>query len=264
MSSSISQKPTYDPHNKLVTSPFLSPTILASIRLLIASYTLVTIIFVLVWDGVTDHTAGQFFSYFTDLTYTGICAYFWAAGVQGVGYVRRHRSGDIGYPLQKWPRILQVLHLALQASIQTFPLLVTIVFWVLLCSDKTMSTTVLRWRNISVHALNSVFCMFEVLCTNSPAMDWVMLPCMLVILGGYLGLAYITHATQGFYTYSFLDPSKEKPSMLAAYIVGITLAEVIIFALVWGMVKLRERLTRKVEEDGALEPEFEKKIGILG
>lgn len=69
-----------------------------------------------------------------------------------------------------------------------------------------------------------------------------MLPLMLLILGGYVGVAYITHATQGFYTYAFLDPEKQGPAMLAAYLVGITAAEVIIFVLVWGMMKLKTRV----------------------
>jgi len=57
----------------------------------------------------------------------------------------------------------------------------------------------------------------------------------------YLGVAYITHATQGFYTYSFLDPQKEH-GLLAAYIVGIAVGECIVFAIIWGLCWSRERI----------------------
>jgi hypothetical protein len=41
--------------------------------------------------------------------------------------------------------------------------------------------------------------------------------------------------------YDFLDPHKEH-GKLAAYIVGIAVAECIIFALVYGIIVLREKL----------------------
>jgi len=58
-----------------------------------------------------------------------------------------------------------------------------------------------------------------------------------------LGIAYITHATEGFYTYAFLNPQKEH-GLLAGYIVGIAVAECIIFAVVRGICYLRKRITR--------------------
>jgi len=64
------------------------------------------------------------------------------------------------------------------------------------------------------------------------------------MLGCYLGVAYITHATKGFYTYAFLDPTK-KGKALAGYIIGIAIAECIIFALVKGLMILRSRVVQK-------------------
>jgi hypothetical protein len=55
----------------------------------------------------------------------------------------------------------------------------------------------------------------------------------------YLGLAYVTYATQGFYVYSFLNPSKG--AILAAYIVGILVGAIIVFAIAngvkWGLAR---------------------------
>jgi len=62
----------------------------------------------------------------------------------------------------------------------------------------------------------------------------------------YLGVAYITKATQGFYVYSFLNPSKG--AILAAYIVGILVGSILVFAIVnlvkWGLAKSTSAKTR--------------------
>jgi len=102
----------------------------------------------------------------------------------------------------------------------------------------------LAWSNISKHALNSVFALFEIIFTNVEPIPWIDLGPCVVMLGCYLGVAYITHATQGFYTYAFLDPEK-KGKMLAGYIIGIAIAECIIFAIVKGLMVLRSRFVRK-------------------
>jgi hypothetical protein len=59
------------------------------------------------------------------------------------------------------------------------------------------------WSNISVHALNTPFALFEVLFTNTPAAPWITLPCGVIVLALYLGVAYITKADQGFYSACF-------------------------------------------------------------
>jgi hypothetical protein len=164
----------------LVTSPVFSPLLLACIRLTLAIYALTTSIIVLAHDSITSskHDAGgcvhfidqfdhwilnvsdtlySFFSYFTQLSYMGLLAYFWASGVQTLVYaLRRHKS----YPLQTWPRFLQFLHRLLYSSITTFrtscfkkkammevideglmtAILVTIVYWTLLSSSDTFKT----------------------------------------------------------------------------------------------------------------------------
>ncbi|KAL0579022.1 hypothetical protein V5O48_002976 [Marasmius crinis-equi] len=229
----------FDPSCKLVTSPFFSATVLAVVRFLVALYTTTTLVIIMVSDGVEDGDAGRNFSYFTTLTYIGICSYYWAAFTQSASYVARKTRGGSGYPLQQWPKWLQSLHLILGTSIITFPILVTVVFWVLLANSESLGSPMLIWRNVSVHALNSVFCFFEMLFTHSPRPRWFFLVPMIIILGGYCGLAYVTEATQGFYTYPFLNP--DKGPILAGYIVGIALAECIIFSVVWGLMTFKAK-----------------------
>lgn len=47
--------------------------------------------------------------------------------------------------------------------------------------------------------MNSIFALFEVFCTNADPNVWIdLVPCT-IMLGAYLGLAYLTHAVAGFY-----------------------------------------------------------------
>ncbi|KAF8803216.1 hypothetical protein BYT27DRAFT_7195795 [Phlegmacium glaucopus] len=235
----------FDARFKLVTSDLFSPWWLASIRLLIAVYVLIVLVFILVWEAVKkdpNNTVDSYFSYFTNLSYIGICAYFFASGVQTFAYARNNKQG---YPLQHWPRILRYLHGLLLSTVVTFPILVTVVYWALLSSPSTFETPYSTWSNISKHALNSVLALFEVFFTNIGPLAWLDLPVTIVILAGYLGVAYITHATQGIYPYAFLDPKKQG-KLLAAYIVGIAVGQCIVFLVVTGLIHFRQWLNTKV------------------
>ena len=47
-----------------------------------------------------------------------------------------------------------------------------------------------------------------------------------------------------FLAYSFLDPKKQG-AMIAAYIAGIGIGNVVVFAAAWGIIRLREFLVAK-------------------
>ncbi|PPQ71918.1 hypothetical protein CVT24_008059 [Panaeolus cyanescens] len=231
----------FDRNNKLVTSWLFSPLVLGSIRLAIAIYALATLLVALIWPAVRlDEDSGEFFSFFTNLTFIGICAYFFASGVQTIFFALKGREGstEASYPLKGWPRFLRYLHVLLLTTVTTYPILVTIVFWILLASSETFATTFSSWSNISKHALNAVFALFEIIFTNIAQAPWIDLPVTIVILAMYLGLAYLTKATQGFYH------PKKQGAKLAAYIIGILVGHIIVFVVVFGAIKLRERLTK--------------------
>jgi len=240
----------FDSEHTLVTSPVVSPLVLAIIRICLAFYTLFTILFVLVWEKVVDGLE-TYFSYFTHLSLIGLTAYFFASAVQTFVYAFGNRRG---YPLQRWPKALQGLHVVLQSTVTTYPILVTAVYWALLADPATFATRYSTFVNVSQHILNTVFVLFEVFFTHTKPFPWLHLPILILFLLGYLGIAYITEATQGFYTYSFLDIKKQH-AKLAIYIVGIAAAEVVIFLIVRGVVVLRERVfaahvRRKAESSG--------------
>lgn len=252
----------FDQEFKFVTSPFLSPLVLGAIRLLLAFYTLTTLLTILIREAVITHDADSFFSYFTELSYIGLCSYFWASAVQTLCFARR--SGDKpSYPLQTWPRFLQFLHSLLWSTVTVFPFIVTPVFWILLSSPSTFKSTFSAWENISVHALNSVFALFEITVSNVSPQPWVHSIFLIILLGAYLCVAYITHATQGFYTYSFLNPVKEK-GFLAVYIVAIAIAGFAIFFIVRGLCWLKNRLFFRSSLHGVnLADEYEKEAIVV-
>jgi hypothetical protein len=111
------------------------------------------------------------------------------------------------------------LHIRMTITLPAF--LVTIVYWILLSSSSTFATPysgmnlspilflifsfkITAWSNISKHALNSVFAAFEISLSNVEPLPWIDLPPTIAILAGYLGIAYITHATQGIYSRPYL------------------------------------------------------------
>jgi hypothetical protein len=61
----------------------------------------------------------------------------------------------------------------------------------------------------------------------------------------YVELAYLTYHTEGFYTYSFLDPGPngEHSGRVTAYCFGIFAAILVIYILSWAAIWLRRRLT---------------------
>jgi len=124
-------------------------------------------------------------------------------------------------------------------------MVVVIVVWAILYNPATFwVTTYSTWSNISAHAMNGVFAAFEIVFTNIGPMHWSHLPFLILLLALYLSVAYITAATEHFYVYNFLDPSKEH-ARVAGYVFGIAVAEIVIWLLVRYIIVLREWIVRR-------------------
>ncbi|EKM77458.1 hypothetical protein AGABI1DRAFT_107998 [Agaricus bisporus var. burnettii JB137-S8] len=174
----------------------------------------------------------RWFSYFTHLSLAGLAGHLTVSAYHGFRY-KPSPSSVYSYPLQWWHGILKTSHICNISAVTTFPLLVTITYWTLIASSDTFSSTYNTWAAISKHILNTVLALSEITTTNIPPLPWKTLPVCLIILGAYLGLAYVTHATEDVYVYTFLDPEIQHWK-LAIYITGIAAGEVIIFVLVLG------------------------------
>lgn len=115
-------------------------------------------------------------------------------------------------------------------------------YWGILAPGRFPSTFSL-WSNTSQHALNSVYALVEIVIPRTEPLPFLDIIPIVIVLALYLALAYVTYATQGFYTYGFLDLQKNSSGIVAAYIIGILVAAIIIFLVVRYLVMLRVWIT---------------------
>ncbi|KAI4870225.1 hypothetical protein F4820DRAFT_404358 [Hypoxylon rubiginosum] len=236
----------WDLSYRFETSWLLPPFVLFIVRALMSLYAFATLLTNIGYECTHAELggceqAGDDFSFFTVLTYWGIAFYLLFASLHTFTYARYQVP-----LLDKWPRPLQALHSLFFTSVTTLPFLVTIVYWGLLYPyGRSWFPTVFGgWSNISAHAFNSLFALVEIFVSRVDPPPWIHALWLVVIMALYLALAYVTHATKGFYTYSFLDPG-EVHSLVAAYVFGIGAATVIIFAIVKGVIWTRRWVTEE-------------------
>ncbi len=247
---------TFDPSHSLVQSSLVSPTILAAIRASIALYCFTTIIFGYSWQAVYTVTTslrdvnipeytittnakaiGQSFSYFTWLTFWSLGFYYLVSAVHTWRYSRYQRT----WLHDDWPRSLQLAHSLWYTMITTFPFLVTITFWGTMYGRTWPEGLYEQWINLSVHGLNSLFALVEIVlpATSPRMMPFVShLSVLLLVLSLYLGLAYLTRFTQGFYVYAWLDPQFGWKSIVL-HIVAYTGAIIALFCAVRATIGFR-------------------------
>jgi hypothetical protein len=141
---------------------------------------------------------------------------------------------------------LQALHYLFWTTIVTYPFLVTIVYWGVLFSH--FETTFALWSNVSQHALNSAFGLFELFFTRINPAPWIHLLWLIILLIGYLGVAYITFATKHYYVYSFLNPNPSSEggvgkTGVVGYVFGIAVGIILIFCISKGLQWIRRWAT---------------------
>ena len=229
----------FDLTDRFTSSWILPPLLLGALRLILSLYCFVAMFFIFGWsDSHHDSLAARrSFSYFTDLTYWGLAFYFLFSSIHTLSYARTNRSF-----LQRWPKPFQATHSIFYTTIITFPILVTAVFWAVLYDGHWFPQIFMAWSNTSQHALNTVFAFMEIILPRTSQPPPLHLLILIILLALYLGLAYLTKATEGFYPYSFLDAGKGH-GRVAAYAFGILAAITVIFGVVWLVVWLRKWLT---------------------
>lgn len=228
----------------LSASWLLHPWILFAVRALISLYAFVVLFYRIGrWESSNDPEdegdAGRSFSFFTVLSYWGLAFYFAFAAAHTASFAVRGKAW-----LENWPGWLRWLHSALYATVTVFPWVVTAVFWAVLAA-RVFESTYRTWSDISQHALNSVFAFLEILLPASEPHPWIQLIPVIVVLACYLGLAYITHAVQGWYVYSFLDIEENGSGLVAGACIGILVASIVVFVAVRYLIWLRKWVTEK-------------------
>jgi hypothetical protein len=253
------------------TSWLLPTTLLGLLRLLLSIYAFTSIAFSFKWfadHDVVFHLEDidtpkitflvgaegirQSFSYFTYITYWGLAFYFFFASLHSFSYARstRHRRNSTNttkptFLLQRWPRILQILHSIYYSTITCFPLLVTTVYWGSMWSRQWwQGDRFQQWSMLTMHGLNSVFALFEIIFTDSQPLPLIHLPILLGLMSLYLPVAYITKATEGIYIYLWLDPNNGIAKLLL-HIVGYAALIIGYFFAVHFAIKFRQHLVSK-------------------
>ncbi|KAI9823677.1 MAG: hypothetical protein M1826_007646 [Phylliscum demangeonii] len=237
-----SPSPSDERYRRLATSWLLGPTALCMLRACFSLYAFVVIFVILGWQHQHGEREanGQSFSYFTVLTYWGLAFYFLFAAVHSFSVARYGQAW-----LERWPRPLQTLHSLWYTTIVTFPILVTVVYWALIYRGTGFLSAFDTWSNVSQHALNTVFALVEILIPATAPPPILHLLGLVGLLTLYLALAYLTHATQHFYPYSFLDPAEHGPGRVVLYVFGILVAISLIFAVVWLLISARRWVTER-------------------
>ncbi len=249
----------FDSSHSFVRSHFVSPVVLASFRALFCIYSFATIITCYAWltHGTAtislkdvniasytvhqdDRTIGQSFSILSYLAFWSSGFYFLVASVHTFMYAFRQRTW-----LQRWPRPLQLAHTLFYSTITSFPLLITVVSWTTMSAGWPAGRFE-QWINFSVHGLNSIFAFTEIILPATQPLPWIHLPFIMVVLSMYLGLAYLTRATQGFYIYEWMNPAHGKGSIVL-HIAVYAAAMITLFVLVRYMIVLRNKLADKLE-----------------
>lgn len=98
---------------------------------------------------------------------------------------------------------------------------------------------------ISQHTLNSVCALIEIFLMRTSPPPPLHILFLVILLALYLALAYLCHATEGFYVYSFLGPSTGN-GHVAGYCIGILVAACVIFGIVWFVIWLRNKATKNL------------------
>ncbi|KAJ7659138.1 hypothetical protein DFH06DRAFT_1130698 [Mycena polygramma] len=228
-----------NPTGKFEPQHRFAPTVLGSIRALFAICGVATI--VVSMSLRAQPSAAQSFSYLSNITWWGITFYHLFAAFHTLVYARTGRA-----PLDAWPRPLQLVHSLLFSTVVTLSLMLTIVFWATQFTPDKFDTSVNAWSNVSHHALNSAFALFEILFSRTAHPPWIHGPLVVLLLGGYACIAYITHATQGFYPYGFLNPAQKSRGALAGIIIGMGALGAATFGVACLLIWLRFHITENV------------------
>lgn len=99
------------------------------------------------------------------------------------------------------------------------------------------------WSNVSHHALNSVFALFEITIPRTDPLPFLHIIAIILILALYLGVAFITYDDDHFYVYDFLNIQEHGSGVVAGYIIGILAGSVVLFLIVRYLILLRKWIT---------------------
>ncbi|CAB5368013.1 unnamed protein product [Rhizophagus irregularis] len=225
---------------KSVTSWFISPKILLIIRGIIALYAWIILIGQFV-NSATYGGAGDFFKFFTNLSFVGLTAYFTTAFYHSYRYVTKNNKP---VSFQNQPNILNWLFWLLYHTMTHFSTVIVLTYWLFLSRNFIFAKPqpFRWWLNVSVHGLNFLFAIIEIFLNRQIiVVSFVILSLIIQIL--YMFVVFINYAVTSMWIYGFADFTKG--SITAIWYIGLIIGYIIIFFLVYGVHLLRDFLGRR-------------------
>ncbi|KAF9976920.1 hypothetical protein BGZ73_007537 [Actinomortierella ambigua] len=216
---------------RFVTSNIVRPRTLLIIRGVETLY----LCSALLSTWITSRGPGWYLRYFTNLTFIGLNTYMICTCIWSIGYLRRapaDRAAWLNNRSPWWARLHQLLY----STIITFHFVVPIVFWTMLSMGMNKMTTLEKWQNVSVHAVDGVIAVSELIFNRNFLVPRHSLFVAIVMLF-YMFLTFVVYASDGTWVYPFLDWSKG-PKVAASY-VGIAVALFIIFFILMILHRMR-------------------------
>ncbi|KAF9385992.1 hypothetical protein CPC16_007771 [Podila verticillata] len=218
---------------RIVTSNWVGPKTLAAVRFIETLY--VWIVIVAVW--ISYDTAADYLKYFTNLTYFGLSVYLLCTSLWTIGYLRQPASSRGDWINTKAGGWLGYLHWLLYSTVICFHIVVPIVFWTLL-SDGPIPTALGRWRNYSVHLLDGVLAISE-LVLNRHFLQPIHSLFVAGVMLFYMFLTFVVHKTQGTWVYPFLN--WDQGPKAAIYYIGLCVGLFVVFFLLLLVHKYRNK-----------------------
>ncbi|KAL1916914.1 uncharacterized protein VTP21DRAFT_5111 [Calcarisporiella thermophila] len=229
-----------DPIDRFTTSYWVRPYVLLITRTLSLSYALATFIgrFILLQNRLYSYIF-----YFTNLSYIGLLLYFMIAFILSVMYIR---GSELQFLRGVWGLIVWIIY----ELFATFHLLVPIVFWAILfpaafeeARDAKISPGY-TWSTISVHALDLILLIPEVVLNRIPIAVAHMIFVVIILLL-YMFETWIVHAQTGKWVYPFLN--WDPPGRAAGYYLGVLVLTLLIFLVQYAVYRLKEWTARRID-----------------
>ncbi|KAF9574781.1 hypothetical protein EC968_005567 [Mortierella alpina] len=221
---------------RAVTSNFLKPQGLVATRAISTLY----LFSVLVGALATTPSFRYFISFFTNISFCALIAYFVWSLVWSVQYSRlaeKDRDAWIKRRLHGWGIIYWILY----SSSAVFHIIVPLVYWTFLRSHQKPHTGVYEWATVSEHSMDGVFMIVEIVCSRM-VMDVRHLPFTLLFMALYLLVTFVHWWSTGLWVYSFLDYITQGWTKTVVYYVGVAVGLVVVYLAVWKLHDLREYL----------------------
>ncbi|GAA5817183.1 hypothetical protein MFLAVUS_010725 [Mucor flavus] len=221
-----------------VTSHWVSSKTFFTIRSVLALYS-----FIVMWVNIgftaSEGNGDSFFAFFTNLTFVGLHAYLITATVHHFRYLHNKNVNSF---LDQYA-VLNYLYVFLYCTVISFNIVTPVVYWSLLSKGAGGMSPRESWLNVSVHGVSFFLMIFDVIFNRMKAPLRMIIFVLFTVLV-YMCLAFVVHATQGYWVYPFLN--WEQGPKAAIWYVAVAAIVIVSYLLQVLIHFLRDFVARKM------------------